>query len=49
MSKESDSAQDHRENERTQREARIFMFVAGTMMVAAIVFGVLNSFHVIHM
>lgn len=30
-------------------EARIFVMVAGAMMVAAITFGVLNTFNIIHM
>lgn len=47
MSKETNSPS--REDARAQREAKMFTYVAGTMMVAAIVFGVLNSFNVIHM
>ena len=35
--------------EKIDPQARAFMFFAGALMVAAIMFGVLNTLHVFHM
>ena len=49
MSQESKSPEPKPPEPRQERETRVFTFVAGAMMVAAITFGLLNTFHVIHM
>jgi hypothetical protein len=35
--------------ERPDPHARTFMLFAGALMIAAITFGLLNTFHIIHM
>jgi hypothetical protein len=49
MSKDDNKIEHRRVEDKPDPEARVFTMVAGAMMVAAIAFGLLNSFHVIHM
>jgi hypothetical protein len=46
---EPDQIEHQHVEEKADPQARIFVLVAGAMMVAAIMFGVLNTLHVFHM
>ena len=47
MSKDEDRLE-HQHVQKQARESRIFVMCAGALMVAAITFGLLNTFHFIH-
>jgi hypothetical protein len=49
MSKDQDKIEHRRVEEGPDAGSRLFVLVAGAMMVAAITFGLLNTFNVIHM
>lgn len=49
MSKDDDKIEHRRVEDKPDPGARVFVIVAGAMMVAALTFGLLNTFHVIHM
>lgn len=49
MSNDHDKLEHRRVEDKPDPEARVFVIVAGAMMVAALTFGLLNTFHVIHM
>ena len=49
MTKDNDKLQSQHIEDKADPESRIFVLVAGVVMVAAITFGVLNTFNVIHM
>jgi hypothetical protein len=49
MSKDQDQIEHRRIEDKPDPESRIFVMCAGALMVAALTFGLLNTFNVIHM
>ncbi|MET0669458.1 MAG: hypothetical protein ABWY66_05610 [Xanthobacteraceae bacterium] len=49
MSKDQDKIEHRRVEDKPDPGSRVFMLAAGALMIAAIAFGLLNTFNVIHM